>query len=111
MQRFKYAYQGFIALIKKDFKFLLHCFFGLIVIFFGFVFHITQTEWLFLILSIGLVMSFEAINTAVEYVVDLATDEYHLFAKHAKDIAATSVLIVSIIAAIIGLIIFIPYIL
>ena len=48
-------------------------------------------------------------NTALEYVVDLITDEYHELAKKAKDTAAASVMLASIIALVIGLIVFLPY--
>ncbi|MCU5746387.1 diacylglycerol kinase family protein [Staphylococcus sp. SQ8-PEA] len=110
MKRFTYAYQGLVSLLRKDHKFLLHCIIATLVIFFGIYFHINKYEWLIIILCIGLVLAFEAINTAVEFAVDLATEEYHLYAKYAKDIAATSVLIISIMAAIIGFAIFLPYI-
>ena len=100
-----------LVLIKKDHKFLLHLLLALIVIIAGFAFKINEVEWLFIIISIGLVLAFEAINTAVEYVVDLCTKEYNILAKYAKDIAAFSVLIVSVMSLIIGLIIFIPYLL
>ncbi|CUT94999.1 undecaprenol kinase (fragment) [Staphylococcus capitis] len=56
-------------------------------------------------------MSLEAINTSIEFVVDLVTTDYHEYAKHAKDIAAFSVVIVSVLALCIGLIVFVPHIL
>lgn len=65
---------------------------------------------MFILLAIFLVLTLEAVNTAIECVVDLVTMEYHELAKQAKDIAAFSVLLVSILALIIGLIIFIPHI-
>ena len=51
-------------------------------------------------------LTFEAMNTALEYVVDLITDEYHELAKKAKDTAAASVMLASLIALVIGLIVF-----
>ncbi|WP_436853991.1 diacylglycerol kinase family protein [Staphylococcus caeli] len=110
MNRFKYALQGMLVLLHKDHKFLLHLLFATIVIICGILFNITTTEWLFITFAIGLVLAFEAINTAVEAVVDLVTSDYHILAKNAKDIAAFSVVIVSIVACIIGIIIFCPYI-
>ncbi|MBE5660718.1 diacylglycerol kinase family protein [Staphylococcus sp. SS87] len=109
MKRFKYALDGLKILIQKDYKFLLHVFAMIVVIVFGFVFNINQIEWLFILIAIALVLTVEALNTAIEYVVDLVTVEYHEFAKYAKDIAAFSVLIVSILAVIIGLIVFVPH--
>ena len=110
MKRFSYAFQGMLVLIIKDHKFLLHLLLTLIVIIAGFTFKINEVEWLFIIISIGLVLAFEAINTAVEYVVDLVTNEYHVLAKNAKDVAAFSVVLASLVALVIGLIIFLPYV-
>ncbi|ANZ33257.1 diacylglycerol kinase family protein [Staphylococcus carnosus] len=110
MKRFKYPIHGFITIIKKDKNYLLHLLTAIVVILAGILFGISKIEWLVIILLIALVLSFEAINTAVEYVVDLVTDEYKPLAKRAKDTAALSVLVISIAAGIIGLIIFIPYI-
>ena len=107
MSRFKYALDGLKTLLIKDQKFSLHIYASIIV--FGFLLHINRSEWIFILLAISLVLAFEAINTAVEYVVDLVTTEYHDYAKYAKDIAAFSVMIVSILALIIGLIVFIPH--
>ena len=67
------------------------------------------TEWLFLLLSIILVIACEIVNSAIENVVDLASD-YHfsMLAKNAKDMAAGAVLVVSGFALVTGLVIFVP---
>lgn len=109
MKRFKYALDGLKILIQKDYKFLLHVFAMIVAIVFGLVLNINRIEWIFILIAIALVLTVEALNTAIEYVVDLVTVEYHDFAKYAKDIAAFSVLIVSILAFIIGLIVFLPH--
>ena len=101
MKRFKYALQGLNTIVKKDWKFTIHLCCAAMAILLGIFVGINKVEWLFLIIAISLVLAFEAINTAVEYVVDLCTKEYNILAKYAKDIAAF----------IIGLIIFIPYLL
>ena len=66
-------------------------------------------EWLFILLAIFLVLTLEAVNTAIECV-DLVTMDYHELAKQAKDIAAFSVMLVSIFALITGLVVFLPHI-
>lgn len=75
----------------------------------GLLFRISATEWLFLLLSIILVIAFEIVNSAIENVVDLASD-YHfsMLAKNAKDMAAGAVLVVSGFALVTGLVIFVP---
>lgn len=86
-----------------------HMISALLAIIAGLVFQISALEWLFLLLSIFLVISFEIINSAIENVVDLASD-YHfsMLAKNAKDMAAGAVLVISVYALITGLIIFVP---
>ena len=83
----------------------IHCVAMVCVVIAGFVFHITPVEWCICLALFGLVMALEMVNTAVEAVVDLVTEE---LAKLAKDAAAGAVLIAAIMAAIAGMIIFIP---
>ena len=81
---------------------------ALLVTIAGFIFKINLVEWAILALTIGLVISCELINTAIEAVVDLVTEDYHPLAKVAKDTAAAAVFVFAIIAVIVGLIIFLP---
>ncbi len=74
----------------------------------GFIFKLNLVEWAILALTIGLVISCELINTAIEAVVDLVTEDYHPLAKVAKDTAAAAVFVFAIVAVIVGLIIFLP---
>jgi diacylglycerol kinase len=75
----------------------------------GFYFGITATEWCIILITIGLVLGLEMINTAIEEVVDLVTLERKPQAGKIKDIAAGAVLLVSILAVAIGVIIFRKY--
>lgn len=68
-------------------------------------------EWVIIILCAGMVLGAEAMNTALETVVDLASPEYHFLARKAKDCAAGSVLLLSFASLAIAAIIFIPKIL
>lgn len=106
---FSYALQGLREAFFSERNLQIHFFFSVIVIFCGFLFHITKVEWLIVLLLFGGMFSIEMLNTSIEKVVDLITDEYHPLAKKAKDIAAGAVLIYAIIAIIVGLIIFLPY--
>lgn len=81
-----------------------------LAIFLGYYFSITETQWIFLMLTGGFVFSAEAFNTAIEIDIDLTSPEYHLYARNAKDVAAGAVLIASVTSAIIGVIIFLPHI-
>lgn len=74
----------------------------------GVILKISAIEWCICMVLFGLVMALEHVNTAVEAVVDMVTEEYHPLAKVAKDTAAGAVLIAAIMAAIAGCIIFLP---
>ena len=74
----------------------------------GVYFQITLMEWMAVTFAIASVIGAEALNTAVEKVVDLASPEWHETAGQAKDAAAAAVLIFSIGAAVVGGLIFLP---
>ncbi len=81
---------------------------ALIVIIFGFIFRIETWEWAVLVITVGIVLALELVNTAIEAVVDLVTEEYHPLAKVAKDTSAAAVFVFAIVAVVVGIIIFLP---
>ncbi|WP_170236314.1 diacylglycerol kinase family protein [Streptococcus hyovaginalis] len=105
----EFAVTGVVNAYKEERNMRKHMTSALLAIIAGLVFQISALEWLFLLLSIFLVIAFEIINSAIENVVDLASD-YHfsMLAKNAKDMAAGAVLVISVYALITGLIIFVP---
>ena len=105
----EFALTGIFTAFKEEKNMRSHVLSAVAAIIAGSIFRISATEWLFLLLSIFLVIAFEIMNSAVENVVDLASD-YHfsMRAKNAKDMAAGAVLVVSGFAVITGLIIFLP---
>lgn len=108
---FKYAFEGIWSAFREEPNLKFHFFAGLLAVILGLLFQISSTEWLSLIITIGLVISVELTNTSIEAVVDSFTDQIHPGAKLAKDISAGAVLIVSIMALLIGLLIFVPHLL
>ena len=86
----------------------IHCTVAVLVVIAGVILGLSVTEWCICLGLFGMVMSLELVNTAVESVVDLVTQERKPLAKIAKDTAAGAVLIAAIMAAIVGLIIFVP---
>jgi diacylglycerol kinase len=74
----------------------------------GYFFKISTSEWLAVILCFIAVITLEAMNSAIEYVVDLASPEFHPLAKKAKDMAAGAVLLAAIGTVVIAAIIFLP---
>ena len=105
---FQYAWQGIKQAYRGAQNLKIHTFMAILVIIFGFFLKISYLEWLICLLLIGLVIMAEFINTAIEYVVDLASPSVHPLAKAAKDTASAGVLMMAIISAIIGLVIFVP---
>jgi len=105
---FRYAWAGIVQSYKGEQNLKIHTFIAILVVVFGFFLRISYFEWLICLLLIGLVLMSEFINTAIEYVVDLASPSVHPLAKAAKDTASAGVLMMAIMSAIIGLVIFIP---
>jgi diacylglycerol kinase (ATP) len=103
-----YALKGAIKLITTEHSIMVQFSLGILVTIAGFYFGITSTEWLFQTLSIGLVMSIEGLNTAIEKVADFIHPNYHERIGFIKDIAAGAVFFAAITAIIIGLIIYVP---
>ena len=105
---FRYAFCGISEAYTGEQNLKIHTVFAVIVVLAGFILKISYVEWLICLVLIGLVLMAEFFNTAIEYVVDLASPDIHPLAKLAKDTASAGVLMMAIISAIIGLIIFVP---
>ncbi|RVT65196.1 diacylglycerol kinase family protein [Niallia taxi] len=108
LSSFRLAFLGICSAFMKERNLRIHFCLMAIVVILGFFCHISLHEWMFIFIAIGLVISMELMNTALERVVDLVTKEYHPLAKQAKDIAAGAVLFSAIIALLIGIIIILP---
>lgn len=108
---FTHAGRGIWLVIKTTHNAWVDIAILLVVIALGFYFRITQADWMLIVFAAGLVLAAEAFNTAIEIDIDLTSPEYHPFARDTKDVAAGAVLIAAIAAAIIGLLIFGPYLL
>ena len=105
---FHFAFRGLKLILKTQHNFLAQIFLTISVLLMGLYFNISQTEWMILVLSAGLVLMAEAFNTAFEFDIDLTSPTYHPYARDTKDVAAGAVLITVIMACVIGLIIFLP---
>lgn len=105
---FAYALKGISVLISKQVNFRIHLFAVIAVILGGIILDVSLMEWIILILCMGLVLMLEALNTAIEYTIDLVSPGYHELAGKIKDISAAAVLIAALTSTLIGLIIFIP---
>ena len=109
IRSFIVAFRGFIMAVKEERNMKIHLGGAFLVVLLGFYFNIDQNDWLLLLITIGLVIGTELLNTAVENLTDLVSPERQALAGKVKDIAAAAVLFVSFISVIIGFIIFAKY--
>ncbi len=103
-----YAAKGAFLLLRYEASVQVQAGIAVVMTIAGFYFDISSTEWMFQILAIGLVMSLEGINTAVEEIADFIHPDIHDKIGLIKDVAAGAVFFAAITAVIIGCIIYIP---
>ena len=106
---FRYAFRGVADLFQHTPNARIHLLAAVLAIGAGWWFSISPTEWCLVIFAIVSVISAEAFNTALEYLTDLASPDFHVLAGKAKDVAAAAVLVAAIGAALVGIIVFLPY--
>jgi len=106
----KYAVRGAFLLLKTEPSIQVQTAIAILMTGVGFYFNISATEWILQTFAIGLVMSIEGVNTTAEAIADFVHPDFHEKIGFIKDVAAGAVFIAAITASIIGLIIYIPYI-
>ena len=107
---FKYSIEGLKYAYKYEQSMLIHVIATICVLLANIFFQVPGVEWLITLLAIGMVLSAELINSAIEAVVDLVTLEEHPLAKIAKDCSSAATFVLACMAAIIGVVIYVPYI-
>ncbi len=105
-----YAIKGALLLIRTEPSIQVQMVISILVTIAGFYFELTNTEWMFQIFAIGLVLSTEGLNSAVEGIADFIHPDFHTKIGYIKDVAAGAVLFAAFTAIIIAAIIYIPYI-
>lgn len=110
-QSFRYAFAGIYHCLRHERNIRIHFCIGVLVVLLGLLLRITPLEMAVICLTIGVVIGGEMINTAMENVIDLMSPQYHPLAKVVKDVVAGAVLIFCFFACLVGLFIFVPYLL
>ena len=105
---FTNAWRGLTRFVRQEHNAWIHCGMTIVVVLAGFLFKISNVEWLAVVFAIGLVLAGEAINSAMERLSDVVQPEWDERIRNVKDISAGAVLICAITAAIIGIIVFLP---
>jgi diacylglycerol kinase len=110
IKSFCFASQGFLAALSGQLNLRIHLTVSFCVILSGFIFRVSEIEWIVLLLCIGLVVGLELMNTAIEELVNMVSPEKKDQAGKIKDIAASAVLWSAIISALVGIIVFAKHI-
>ena len=111
IESFKHAIRGIGLMLRSQHNAWIHAMATVGVVVFGLLFGVTRSQWCWLVLAIVVVWTAEAMNTALEFLADFASPEFHPLVKKAKDVAAGAVLISALGSVIIGLFVLGPYLL
>ena len=107
----KYSIDGLLYSYKNEKSLWMHGLCSIVDICLGIIFKISLVQWSMILISLGVILSIELLNTAIEAVVDMVTLEYHPLAKIAKDCGSAATFIAVLIAIVLNCFIFIPKIL
>ena len=103
------ALEGVRVMISSQHNAWIHAAATVVVVAAGVSFGLTKAEWCWIVLAIISVWTAEALNTAFEFLTDVASPEFHPLAAKAKDVAAGAVLITAVGSVLIGILILGPY--
>lgn len=109
LQSFVFAFNGIRVFLQKEHNAWIHLLATVAVLIAGFLFNIRSMEWIAIVFSIGLVWVAEILNTCIEQAMDLISLEKDPKIKVIKDMAAGAVLVAALIAFVVALFVFIPY--
>jgi len=105
---FAIGFCGICHAFRTEQNMRVHCLAAICVIAAGMTLSLAAWEWIAVSLCIGLVISAECMNTAIERLADRITQETNPLIKHAKDCGSAAVLVLAMTAAAVGLTIFVP---
>jgi diacylglycerol kinase (ATP) len=106
LQSFNYAFQGMVAAVRHQRNMRIHMLLGFLVLILSMFLDLTRLQLAIVFVSVAFVFITEMINSAIEAVVDMITDEFDPRAKHAKDLAAGAVLVAAVNALIVAYLVF-----
>jgi len=109
LRSFGHAFRGLKVLVQTQHNARIHALATILVVAAGALLRISPTEWALIVLAMVSVWATEALNTAIEFVVDLVSPDLHSLAAKAKDVAAAAVLVAAVGALVVGGIVFGPY--
>jgi len=110
IKSFSYAFAGIRVLLREEHNARIHLVAAAAAVTAGFLFGITPGQWMAVVIVIAMVFSAEAMNSAIERTADFVKAERDDRKRDIKDLAAGAVLICAIGAAVVGIIVFLPYV-
>ena len=105
---FGYAFSGWWHVIRTQRNAWIHALISVFELVVGIWLKLPLKDWAFIVIAFALVWIAEFLNTALEAVVDLASEENHPLARVGKDVGAAAVLIAALTAIVIGLLVLGP---
>jgi len=109
IRSFYHAMRGVLHMVRCQHNAWIHAAATLVVLSAGFLFRISPSDWCWIILAIAIVWTAEALNTALEFLADVASPEFHPLVRDAKDVAAGAVLLTSLAGVVIRAFVFCPH--
>jgi diacylglycerol kinase (ATP) len=109
LRSFSHAARGVLLMVRRQHNAWIHAVATILVLAAGFSFQLSGAEWCWIILAISAVWTAEALNTAFEFLADVASPEFHPTVRDAKDVAAGAVLLTTVASVVIGGIVFWPH--
>ena len=106
----RHALQGLRFTLVTQHNFRIQLVAAIATVGLGLLWRVSADDWRWLVLAIAIVLAAELVNTAFEHLCDVVQPELHASVKAAKDVAAGAVLVASIGAAVIGVLVFWPYV-
>lgn len=110
IRSFTFAGRGIAVAYRDQLNLKIQTGLGFGAVALGVYFRLSSLEWCVLLLTVGLVLTLEIINTSIEKAVDLVTTEFHPLAGQVKDIAAGAVLLSSVVSVVVGVLVFKPHV-
>lgn len=111
IRSFRFAIAGIATMLRSQHNAWIHAVATISVVGLGLFLGLSRFEWCWIVLAIVAVWTAEALNTALEFLTDVASPEFHPIAGNAKDVAAGAVLIAAAGAAVIGILVLGPHLL
>ena len=96
-------------MLRTQPNFVVHLCIAALALILGAVLHLSPVEFAILVLTIGLVLVTECLNTVLETVCDLVSPGYHPLVKRAKDVSAAAVLLGAVVAVVVAVFVYVPH--